>query len=133
MAERCWTKGPVLVVEDHADSRQMICDLLEACRIPCVTAHNGLAALQALHEHRPSLILLDLWMPDVDGIDFRRLQLALSDSDLARVPVVVLTALPDHQDHVSALGAIAGLQKPVLIDDLLTLVWQIGSAKTERT
>jgi DNA-binding response OmpR family regulator len=62
----------------------------------------------------------------VDGIEFRRLQRALADAELACVPVVVLTALPDHREYVSALGAIAALQKPVLIDELLTLVWRIG-------
>ncbi len=128
MNERVWTKGPVLIVEDHADSLQMICDWLEAMGIPCVTAPDGRAALHAVHEYRPSVILLDISMPDMDGIDFRRAQLGLPDSALARIPIVLLTALPDHRRYASELGAMAAIQKPVDIYKLLTLVRRIDFA-----
>jgi len=69
--EIAWTSGPVLVIEDHEDSRHMICDFFATVGIPCVTAADGRDALAALIAHRPSLILLDLMMPEMDGVAFR--------------------------------------------------------------
>jgi CheY-like chemotaxis protein len=99
MNERVWSKGPVLIVEDHADSLQMICDWLEAMRIPCVGAPDGRAALDAVRKYRPSVILLDISMPDMNGIEFRRAQLGLPDPELVRIPIVLLTALPNPRKY----------------------------------
>jgi CheY-like chemotaxis protein len=116
------TRGPVLIVEDHADSAQMLCDFLSFAEVPCVTAGDGRAALAALHAHRPCLILLDLMMPKMDGFSFREAQQALPDRELATIPIVALTAMPGHRDHAARMGAVASLQKPVDLDRLLALV-----------
>lgn len=83
---------PVLVVEDHGDSRQLLEDFLGCAGIPIVTAANGAEALLRLRESRPCLILLDLWMPEMDGWRFREEQQRLADITLAGVPVVILSA-----------------------------------------
>jgi len=113
---------PVLVVEDHEDSRDLLCDLFAAVGIPCVTATNGNAALMALRTHRPRVILLDLMMPEMDGRQFRQEQQQLADRELASIPIILLSARPDHDDYASALGAVATIRKPINLDRLLTAV-----------
>jgi two-component system chemotaxis response regulator CheY len=110
---------PVLVVEDHDDSRQLLCDLLASADIPCVTATDGNAALLALRVHRPRVILLDLMMPEMDGRKFRQEQQQLADPELASVPIILLSARPDHDEYARALGAIATIRKPIDLDRLL--------------
>ena len=120
---------PVLVVEDHADTRHMVEQYLQFQGFATVGAENGLAGLGALHEHRPSLVLLDLSMPVMDGWRFRQEQQRLSEQTLAQVPVVILSALNDCEEHAQRLGAIDVLPKPIDLDKLSALVQRfVGTA-----
>jgi CheY-like chemotaxis protein len=76
----------ILVVEDHADLRDMLAVLLEGEGFSVQTATNGAEALQCLEHARPSLILLDLMMPVMTGDEFRERQLA--DPRYRDVPVI---------------------------------------------
>jgi CheY-like chemotaxis protein len=113
---------PVLVVEDHADTRQLIQDLLTAESIPNLGAENGLRALDLLARARPCLILLDLTMPVMDGWRFREEQRRQPEHELANIPVVILSALHDCRDHAKQLGAVDVFEKPVDFDRLMALV-----------
>jgi two-component system, response regulator, stage 0 sporulation protein F len=115
---------PVLVIEDHADTRHMVEDFLNFEGIHTVGAENGLEGLSALRQHVPSLILLDLTMPVMDGWTFREQQRRLSDPRLADVPVVVISALNDSERHAKALGAVGVIPKPVDFDRMLSVVRQ---------
>jgi CheY-like chemotaxis protein len=77
------SSGPVLVIEDHADTRRMVEEFLRFEGIAALGAENGVEGLLALQAHRPSLILLDLSMPIMDGWRFRHEQLRLSEAGLA--------------------------------------------------
>lgn len=114
--------NPVLVVEDHADSRQLLEDFLGVARVQVVTATNGSEALTMLVHSRPCLILLDLWMPDMDGRSFIEHKQRLEDNRLAGVPVVLVSASLNGEEEARALGAVAFLKKPVDLDRLLGLV-----------
>ena len=118
------TMPPVLVIEDHADTRHMVEEYLQLHGFATVSAENGLDGLGKLREHRPSLILLDLSMPVMDGWRFREEQRRLTDA-LARIPVVVLSALHDCAKHAQALGAIEVLAKPIDLDRLAALVGRL--------
>jgi signal transduction histidine kinase/DNA-binding response OmpR family regulator len=84
------TDGPVLLVEDEADTRAMLRRVLEREGWRVVEAENGRAALERLAAATPALVLLDLMMPEMDGFEFVA---ALRErSDGRDVPVVVLTA-----------------------------------------
>src|SRR5829696_426757 len=87
--------APILVVEDHQDTRDMVTTLLTVEGYQVVTAENGRRGLEQLRSVRPCLILLDLSMPVLDGWEFRRVQ--LSDDAIAKVPVLLLTAIHDPQ------------------------------------
>ena len=110
----------VLVVEDHADLREMLAVLLTSEGFDVQTARNGAEALARLDESRPSVILLDLMMPVMTGDEFRARQLA--DARYRDVPVICMTAAHDGRDRAQSLRADAYFQKPVDFDRLLGAV-----------
>ena len=114
--------SPVLIVEDHDDTREMVATLLSEHGFTVVTAENGQRGLERLMRTRPCLVLLDLMMPVMTGWEFRRAQLSLPDSDLASVPVLLLTAV-DQPDHAALqLGASDVISKPLDFDQLIESV-----------
>lgn len=110
----------VLVVEDHADLREMLAVLLESEGFKVQTASNGAEALTAMHLARPSIILLDLMMPVMSGDEFRERQLA--EPDYADVPVICMTAAHDGPQRARRMNATQYFQKPVDFDQLLSAV-----------
>ena len=113
---------PVLVVEDHADTRDLVAEYLRFHEIRVVAAENGLTGLAALREHRPCIVLLDLSMPVMDGWRFREEQRRLLDGELAGTPVVVLSALSDAAHHAEKLGAVEVIPKPIDFDRMVEVV-----------
>ena len=112
----------VLLVEDDDDIREALSQVLENAGYAVVTAPNGQVGLESLRVHHPSLILLDLMMPVMNGWQFRRHQRA--DEALAGVPVIVISADESARTEAAALGAEGFLPKPIVIDQLLQLVAQ---------
>jgi CheY-like chemotaxis protein len=110
----------VLLVEDDDDIRDTLAEILSQEGYSVLAARHGREALELLARvPRPRLILLDLRMPVMDGVQFRRHQ--LRDHRLREVPVVVLTAaLDDRSDEV--LAGCGQLRKPVDLDALLATV-----------
>jgi len=107
----------ILVVEDDEDAREAMVALLQIKGYRAVPAGNGKEALDYLHQAPvPDLIILDLWMPVMDGWQFRREQ--VRDPRLAKIPVIVVTALSDRTD----VDANEIIIKPVDVDHLLTTV-----------
>ena len=82
--------GTVLVVEDDPDMRALIHTLLRDAGINVVVAENGKVALDMMAQHNPSMILLDLVMPVMDGFEFLRHLRTMSKYQ--KTPVVVLSA-----------------------------------------
>ena len=110
---------PVLIVEDDADLREMMAQLLALEGFNTTAVANGREALEYLQRgNAPDVILLDLMMPVMDGWEFRRQQQA--DPSLADVPVIVLSAL--DQSRTAEVSAQAFLKKPLDFDRLLELV-----------
>ena len=96
------TTPEVLVVDDDPNIRSMLRKLLEELGCTVSEAENGLAALRRAAESTPSLILLDLIMPQLDGFGFIT-QLRKSDT-LRSIPVVVLTAMDIGSEEVARLN-----------------------------
>ena len=82
--------GPVLLVEDDADTRDVMARILRKAGRDVVEAGNGREALQRLTDMRPAIILLDLMMPVMDGFDF--LLEMRTHTEWQDIPVIVLTA-----------------------------------------
>src|SRR5512132_4356371 len=94
----------ILIVEDDVDVRDALMQVLEFEGYRVTGASNGEEALAALRAGgRPSLILLDLMMPVMNGSQFRAAQLA--DRALAAIPVIVLSADAGLEEKASRLGA----------------------------
>jgi CheY-like chemotaxis protein len=112
----------IMIVEDHTDLRETFRDVLAASGIPSVEACSGAEALALLRERprKPCLILLDIFMPEVDGWEFRLAQ--LGDPRLADIPVVLLTAHADAEGAAREMNASGFLKKPVTLDTLISSI-----------
>lgn len=114
----------ILVVDDARHVREPLARLLEAAGQETVTAANGRDAWLTLYEGLPDLILLDLMMPQMDGITFLRL-LRRSDH-WSHLPVIVVTGFADDRALVAEareLGVEAIVQKSdSSVDELIALV-----------
>jgi len=95
----------ILVVDDEALARDALAKLLEHEGFTALRAGNGRDAWAMMYHHRPDLILLDLMMPEMDGVTF--LSMVRRDPLWRGLPVVLLTAADDH-------------------DNLITRAWDLG-------
>jgi CheY-like chemotaxis protein len=120
----------VLLVEDDRDVREGIAEVLEDEGYLVALANNGLQAVEQLRktEALPSLILLDLMMPVMDGWQFRMEQ--KRNPVWASIPVVVLSADGDTLEKSRSIGAVACLRKPLDIYELLDLVEELCKQKS---
>lgn len=112
----------ILVIEDDSGVQEALVDLLRNEGYDVQAARNGDEALQLLvgASPLPSLILLDLMMPTMDGFEFRRRQRA--DARFERIPIIVISARTDVAQKARALGAVDFLAKPMHFDELLQVV-----------
>jgi len=114
----------VLVVEDDPSVRGLLQTLLSAEGYDVVTASDGLAGLVKATSGHPSLVLLDLMMPDLGGV--RVLEEMRDDPELAAIPVIVVTgkidAVPAMRD---LLGEDNVFLKPFAVAELLTRVAEV--------
>ena len=111
----------VLVVEDDATLRDAICEALREEGISCTRCEDGQDALDLLRAGaRPCLVLLDLQMPFVDGMNLRRQQ--LEDPVLADIPVVIVTGHPRKEKEAMRLGISVYLKKPIPPSRLVEVV-----------
>jgi CheY-like chemotaxis protein len=111
----------VLVVDDDAMIRRLVRDVLEVDDVTVVEARDGEVALALIDETRPALVVLDIMMPGLDGVEVCR------RVDHARVKVLVLTARddPSLEEECRAAGANAFLTKPFSSIDLLDKVVEL--------
>ena len=111
-------RGSVLVVEDDPELLHSLSEVLQSEGFGVARARNGLEALGRLRGGtRPSVILLDLMMPIMNGWQFRYEQ--RQDSDLSKIPVVVVSAKSDSQQHAEWLEADGYISKPIDVKVLL--------------
>ncbi|HEX8202374.1 MAG TPA: response regulator, partial [Isosphaeraceae bacterium] len=114
--------GRVLVVEDHESSRRTLRRLLQRYGLTADVAANGREALAQMERQRPDLVLLDLMMPEMGGLE--TLRAVRQRPDWSALPVVILTGdLRKPRDtDLRAAGASACLSKPVSLPELTTIL-----------
>ncbi|NJN16571.1 MAG: response regulator transcription factor [Oscillochloris sp.] len=102
----------ILVVDDDREITRLVRAYLEQAGFEAVCAHDGASALRMLHTKRPDLLILDLMLPDCDGMDIAR-KVRADPSD-ARLPIIMLTARVDDTDRIVGLelGADDYVTKP---------------------
>jgi len=112
----------ILVVDDEPDIRSLVQEILQDEGYEVRVAEDGRAAQQAWQRRRPDLVLLDIWMPDLDGISLLK-QWAQEESGLS-VPVIMISGHGTVETAVEAtrLGAYDFLEKPLSLAKLLLTV-----------
>jgi len=112
-------KGPVLVVDDDADTRGMVEILLGENGYEVQLCDGGKSALEHLKTNTPALVLLDIMMPDVDG--YTVLSEMKKNEELSSIPVIMLTAKGEGDDIISGYkqGADYYIPKPFTTKQLL--------------
>jgi CheY-like chemotaxis protein len=119
----------VLLIEDDATIRHVVVEALHDEGFVVREASDGLAALAVLEHWRPSLIVLDLMMPGMDGHQFRAEQRRRGLAP--EIPVILLSASRSAREAASVLGAVAVVAKPFDLVDLMRAVTQIGQRTPE--
>ena len=109
-------KPLILVVEDDTSVRNLISTTLRAHDYRYLTAQNGDSAIMEASSHNPEIILLDLGLPDMDGVEVIRKIRTWSN-----VPIIVISARSEDTDKIDALDAGADdyLTKPFSVEELL--------------
>lgn len=109
-------KPLILVVEDDAAVRNLITTTLRAHQYRSLTATNGESAVLEASSHNPEIVLLDLGLPDIDGVEvIRRIR------SWSNLPIIVISARSEDTDKIDALDAGADdyLTKPFSVEELL--------------
>jgi CheY-like chemotaxis protein len=111
----------IVVAEDHEDIRYVLKRALERAGHEVVATPDGAAALDAVRKHRPDVVVTDLDMPRMTGLDLCRAIRA--DDELRHIPVVLASgSLLPGDERAAEVGASATLLKPFLPAQLLALV-----------
>jgi CheY-like chemotaxis protein len=113
----------VLIVDDNEDSRAILAMILGMNGYSTLTARDGAEALELARDHHPSVIVTDIFMPRLDGIDLTRRVRA--DPALVSIPVVAQTAYMTAVDTHRELFA-AVLEKPCQPAELLATLEDLG-------
>lgn len=121
----------ILVVDDEPDIRELVSEILQDEGYRITVAENGEAARSAYARQTPDLVLLDIWMPDVDGITLLK---EWSGGNGTACPVVIMSGHGTVETAVEAtrLGAYDFVQKPISLAKLLSIVSQALADQPEQ-
>ena len=112
----------ILIVEDNEKNMKLLRDVLQATGYRTIEASTGAQAVMLAAEHGPTLVLMDIRLPDMDGTEaLRRLRL---DPRTAAIPVLAVTAqaMKGDRERFMQAGFDGYLSKPVDVDELLGTV-----------
>ena len=112
----------VLIVEDNELNMKLFNDLLEAHGYKTVQTRNGVEAVELTRRHRPDLILMDIQLPEVSGLQVT--QWIKDDEELRHIPVVAITAfaMKGDEEKIRQGGCEAYLSKPISVVTFLETV-----------
>ena len=124
--------GKILVIEDNRDSRDILAKLLRMSGYDVMSANDGEAGLATALQQEPDLIITDIHMPNMNGIEF--VQRVRSDQALDKTPVLVVTAFGAHvaREAIDA-GADAAAEKPFDFDRFLLTVEKLIAKRKPST
>ena len=138
IADHEWTDSPgpmpmtktVLIVEDNDLNMKLFHDLLDAHGYKTLQTRNGMEALELAREHHPDLILMDIQLPEVSGLEVTKW--LKEDDHLREIPVVAVTAfaMKGDEERIRQGGCEAYISKPISVTMFLDTVRQfIGEAQ----
>ena len=125
-------KNRILLVEDDTDTRYALAMLFELEGFEVIPAADGQEAYLLAATRQPDLIVTDINMPRVNGLELIRL--IKRDGQLAGVPIVAMSAVEKQQlNRAMELGAVAAYQKPIEFDKFLSLIAKVATARRMRS
>jgi two-component system cell cycle response regulator DivK len=112
----------ILIVEDNEKNMKLVRDILRHKGHETLEAVNGLDGVRLALERKPDLVLMDIQLPDIDGIT--ALQRIRDDPSLDKVPVLAVSAsvMPDEQQKIVTSGFDAYVTKPINLKQFLETV-----------
>ncbi len=112
----------VLIVEDNELNMKLFHDLLEAHGYNTLQTRTGIEALQLAREHRPDLILMDIQLPEVSGLEVTKW--IKEDEDISSIPVIAVTAfaMKGDEERIRQGGCEAYISKPISVAKFLETV-----------
>ncbi len=112
----------ILIVEDNELNMKLFHDLLEAHGYETLQTQEGLKALDMAREHRPDLILMDIQLPEVSGLEVTKWLKA--DEELASIPVIAITAfaMKGDEERIREGGCEAYISKPITMSTFLETI-----------
>jgi DNA-binding response OmpR family regulator len=113
-------KKKILIVEDDADLLAGLCWILSKEGFAAAGAEDGSKGLHQAIDDPPDLIIVDIYLPELDGIEL--IKLLRKQPDFAAVPIVVLSAYPNDITRAIAAGANSAVTKPVDRDVFIRIV-----------
>ena len=115
----------ILIVEDNELNMKLFHDILEAHGYATVQTKNGMEAVGLAREHRPDLILLDIQLPEISGLEVTK-QLK-QDDDLKSIPVIAVTAfaMKGDEEKIREGGCEAYIAKPISVTTFMETIQKV--------
>jgi two-component system, OmpR family, alkaline phosphatase synthesis response regulator PhoP len=113
-------RGKILVCDDDSGILEAIEIILSSNDYEVKTLSTGKGIVKIIKEYQPGLILLDIWMPQVDGTEITKV--LKQDPATKNIPIVIISALNDIDKIAKTTGADGTLSKPFMMKDLLKTV-----------
>ncbi|KAB0681847.1 response regulator [Aureimonas leprariae] len=112
----------VMIVEDNELNMKLFRDLIEAHGYATIQTRNGLTAVDLARQHRPDLILMDIQLPEISGLDVTRDLKA--DPELHRIPVIAVTAfaMKGDEERMRQGGCEAYISKPISVTKFIETI-----------
>jgi two-component system cell cycle response regulator DivK len=112
----------VLIVEDNELNMKLFHDLLEAHGYQTIQTRNGIEALDLARTHRPNLILMDIQLPEVSGLEVTKW--LKEDDELRAIPVIAVTAfaMKGDEERIRQGGCEAYISKPISVSKFIETV-----------
>lgn len=112
----------VLIVEDNELNMKLFHDLLEAHGIGTIETRNGKDVMDMAREHKPDLVLMDIQLPEISGLDVTKMMKA--DEDLKSIPIIAVTAfaMKGDEEKIRESGCEDYISKPISVVDFIAIV-----------
>ncbi len=115
----------VLIVEDNELNMKLFHDLLEAHGYKTLQTKDGMEALELARKHRPNLVLMDIQLPEVSGLEVTKW--IKEDDDLKSIPVIAVTAfaMKGDEEKIREGGCEAYIAKPISVSNFIEVIEKV--------
>ena len=112
----------VMIIEDNELNMKLFGDLLEVSGYETLQFPDGRNAIEQVREHMPDLVLIDIQLPEVSGLDI--IQWLKAEDDLRDIPVIAVTAfaMKGDEEKIRRTGCDAYISKPIVVRDFIATV-----------